>query len=552
MSCNKQDANQSLSTHDVTYSGEGSDGTSILAPPIIIVKTGSQRQMQMQTSNLHIPSAITTSTATATAVSTSTSTSTSTNKRGKRPYGGIVTFVVLLLTGGLAAIFLPIETRRIALIIFTPIYCICILGYIAFLCCVNNEGEEDQYDPEPAVLREYLQKKEAKTAKRRIKQEQKLKQKQKRMQRCNNGKGGNGVSSNTSKLRRHPLTVASTLSLETDESPNQQTGIDNNIDIEASDSIHQPSQSFSQSVDMSRTLTEQSLLTTTFPNFFQEIFPGVSKNFESIEVEFHNLATKVKHRIRPPHQCHTCKTGIHGNGNGTNNGNVNGLDAISTVVCSHGHAPYHGHGIHQHHQHQHQHCHSDEFQSPQTDVENYMPDDYDYSIGADASFDTSLRTEDHDPLLLEEIPIKVNLTGKYKLVHNHNFDAFLKTQNVPMLLRKAANASKPIHTITHEDNMLRIQVDGIVRGDTTFEIGGPPAESNIRYLKFDDHVTWVDDGQAVEVRKVARNAPEGGAVELVVKRTLGNGKHNLVLSSKARFANGDESLESVQTFHRIG
>jgi hypothetical protein len=148
--------------------------------------------------------------------------------------------------------------------------------------------------------------------------------------------------------------------------------------------------------------------------------------------------------------------------------------------------------------------------------------------------------------------MKVNLTGKYKLVHNHNFDAFLKTQNVPMLLRKAANASKPIHTITHEGNMLRIQVDGIVRGDTTFEIDGPTAESNIRYLKFDDHVTWVDNGQAVEVRKVARNAPNGGAVELVVKRTLGNGKHNLVLSSKARFENGDESLESVQTFHRIG
>ena len=120
-----------------------------------------------------------------------------------------------------------------------------------------------------------------------------------------------------------------------------------------------------------------------------------------------------------------------------------------------------------------------------------------------------------------------------------------------MLLRKAANASRPIHTIVHNGTCLRIQVDGIVKGDTTFEIGGPPAQSNIRYLKFDDHVSYVENGQAVEVRKVAKNAPKDGAVELVVKRMLGNGGHNLVLMSKARFANGDESLESVQTFHRI-
>ena len=483
----------------ITRNGEISDA-SISAPPVIILQADSQREI----SNLHPPSS---------------GSATGSTKRPKRPFGGIVTFAILLLTAGLIGIFLPKETRRIALIIYTPIYCTCFLAYILYLCCVNNEGEEDEYDPEPAVLREYLiQKKKNKSKRGKI-----SRRKRKKI-----------VSSNKEEtnmaMKGHPLTVASTLSLETDEIINQHNPIDNNIEIvETSESI-QPSQSTET--------TEQSLLTTTFPNFFQEVFPGVSKNFESIEVEFHNLATKVKHRIRPPHQCHICQSGIHG---------MEGQNVFSTV-CRHGHQAHDEKNHYHHHRH-----HRDEFQRPQTDVENYMPDDYDYTVGDDASFDTSLTTHDHDPrFYLEEIPMKVNLTGKYKLVHNHNFDAFLKTQNVPMLLRKAANASKPIHTITHEGNMLRIQVDGIVRGDTTFEIDGPTAESNIRYLKFDDHVTWVDNGQAVEVRKVARNAPNGGAVELVVKRTLGNGKHNLVLSSKARFENGDESLESVQTFHRIG
>jgi ribosomal protein L24 len=136
-------------------------------------------------------------------------------------------------------------------------------------------------------------------------------------------------------------------------------------------------------------------------------------------------------------------------------------------------------------------------------------------------------------------------------MHNYNFDAFLKSQNVPMLIRKAANSSRPVHTITHEGDRLRIQVDGITKGDTTYVINGPPSGSNIRHLKFDDYVTWVDDGQAVQVRKVAKNAPPNGAVELIVKRQLANHGHNLILTSKAKFEDGSESVESVQTFHRI-
>jgi len=146
---------------------------------------------------------------------------------------------------------------------------------------------------------------------------------------------------------------------------------------------------------------------------------------------------------------------------------------------------------------------------------------------------------------------KVNLTGRFKHIHNLNYDAFLKSQNIPMLLRKAANASRPIHIYTHTGDTLRVQVDGIVKGDSTFTINGPPGSSNIRHLKFDDHVSWVDDGQAVQVRKICQNPPKNGATELFVTRMLSNDGQNLMIFSKARFDDGSESLECVQTFQRI-
>lgn len=156
------------------------------------------------------------------------------------------------------------------------------------------------------------------------------------------------------------------------------------------------------------------------------------------------------------------------------------------------------------------------------------------------------------PVHVTEISI-VNLSGKYKLIHNHNFDAFLKSQNIPFLIRNAANQSRPVHTLTHDTtaNTLRIQVDGITKGDTTYFIDGPPGSSSIRHLKFDDFVTYVDDGRAVQVRKVATNAPPNGAAELIIKRTLANEGNYLLLFSKARFQDGTESIESIQTFHRL-
>ena len=248
-----------------------------------------------------------------------------------------------------------------------------------------------------------------------------------------------------------------------------------------------------------------------FVEFFINTFPGISKSFEDVETQFHTFATRFKRKIKPPQQCYTCR---------------DGADGASTCTAHISHV----------------------YPQPQVDVENYTNRARDDNA-----------TEDMDKInshsSMQDVDIHsycCNITGKYKLVHNHNFDVFLKAMGVPVLLRKAANASKPVHTITHDGRKLRIQVDGITKGDTTFIIGGPPAQSNIRHLKFDDHVTYVDDGDAVEVRKVALNAPANGAVCLLIKRQLANNGHNLVVTSKARFKDGSESLESVQTYHRIG
>ena len=566
-------------------------------PPLEVVQTESISQLQRRSSADN-----STDTGTDTNADTNINTPDTGTTTSKRPFGGIVTLLFLLLTGGGIALFAPHATRKYALIIYLPIYCTCLLAYIIYLCCVNNEGELalDEYDPEPAVLKEYL----LGGADGDLKKSRSADKKKKK-----------GYASPR-------LTFTKTLSMDTDEraianianSKLNSIAIanggadgdgdgdayqdhDHNHHSQSPKPRHRQHNHHHRHHSHIHNQQDENTSELSVANFFQEQFPFLSQSFQGIEAQFHGLATKVRYKIRPPHQCIHCQAGVgHGYGvgsvvagtgsyfldsNGMMNVNLHShghshgnegdcdhdhdrQDAISTV-CAYGH---HDHGDkHDHHAH-------DKFQNPHTDVENYMPDDYDYttttqhaSIDTDLSYDgTSLRTHDIDLSIddstrfnKENIPLPppttpkpyINLTGKYKLVHNHNFDAFLKSQNVPMLLRKAANASRPIHTIVHNGTCLRIQVDGIVKGDTTFEIGGPPAQSNIRYLKFDDHVSYVENGQAVEVRKVAKNAPNDGAVELVVKRMLGNGGHNLVLMSKARFANGDESLESVQTFHRI-
>jgi len=248
--------------------------------------------------------------------------------------------------------------------------------------------------------------------------------------------------------------------------------------------------------------------TTTEPDFdnnFLNFFPALSKSFEEVESQFHTIAMQIQNKIRPPAQCYQCRDGTH--------------EDVQSTVCSHNHTPV------------------------VTEAENYM------------TTDEECGSEDPESDSFEVISIsskkKVNLTGTYKLVHNHNFMEFLKSQNIPVLFRKAANAAKPVHTLYHDGDRFDVQVDGIIKGSASFVIDGPPSKTNIRHLNYEDHATYVDDGQALQVRKVATNPPPDGAMELIVKRELGNNGHNLIMSSKARYKDGSESLESVQTFHRI-
>ena len=262
------------------------------------------------------------------------------------------------------------------------------------------------------------------------------------------------------------------------------------------------------------------ILSNKQKEFFSQNFPNLSRTFETAESKLRLQVTLFQHTMRPPESCMHCKNGTHGHG----------ASSFSSSAAS-----------------SERESHQSDALASAAEIEKYI---------ADSDFSSSTPDQDADTdadISFDEVTVEnnVNLTGKYKLVHNHNFEAFLKSQNVPMLLRKAANASRPIHTITHNGNTLRIQVDGITKGDTTFEIGGPPSNTNIRYLRFEDHVSFVEGGQAVQVRKIGLNAPPNGAVELIIKRELGNNGHNLIVSSKAVFRDGSESLESVQTFHRL-
>lgn len=145
----------------------------------------------------------------------------------------------------------------------------------------------------------------------------------------------------------------------------------------------------------------------------------------------------------------------------------------------------------------------------------------------------------------------VNLTGSYKLVHNNNFEGFLKALNVPLILRKAANAARPVHTYTHIGDTFRVQFEGIVKGDTTFIVKGPPKPSSIRHYKFMDYPTYMEDKRGIMVRKIGQNPKPGACTEIVVTRRLSKNGKMMILTSRALKGNGDEVAVSVQQFARI-
>ena len=148
----------------------------------------------------------------------------------------------------------------------------------------------------------------------------------------------------------------------------------------------------------------------------------------------------------------------------------------------------------------------------------------------------------------------INLTGTYKLVQNDNFDGFLKALNISAILRKAANAARPTHKYTHDGESFRVQIEGIIKGDTTFTLGGPPTTSFLRGHEFLDYPTYLEDKKGVQVRKVLQNQSKNNkwtTAEIIVSRELSRSGKKMIMKSRALDYDGNEVAKAVQIFHRV-
>lgn len=158
---------------------------------------------------------------------------------------------------------------------------------------------------------------------------------------------------------------------------------------------------------------------------------------------------------------------------------------------------------------------------------------------AGAAFETSSQ-EDAE----EEQP--VNMSGAYKLVSNDNFEGFLAVQGVPWALRRAANGVRPTHRITHVGRRLTIKIEGIIESQTTYLIGGPPVETDVRGRIFQDVVRYLESGKGVIVTKKALSED----YDITVQRELSDCKQRITMTSTAFFRDGRESVKCVQQFKR--
>lgn len=140
----------------------------------------------------------------------------------------------------------------------------------------------------------------------------------------------------------------------------------------------------------------------------------------------------------------------------------------------------------------------------------------------------------------------IDMTGTYQLISNQGFEEFLAVQGVPWALRRAANAARPIHRITHKGHELTIQIQGIIESQTTYFINGPPVETNVRGRIFEDVVEYMEDG--IRVRKKALTEE----YDVTVERVLSADRQAIVLTSTAYFRdNNRPSVTSVQHFRRV-
>ena len=167
------------------------------------------------------------------------------------------------------------------------------------------------------------------------------------------------------------------------------------------------------------------------------------------------------------------------------------------------------------------------------------------------------RSTKHKEILVHPIPLPTSsettndgvfsLSGSYKLIKNDNFDGFLEIQGVPWALRRAADAARPTHTISHIGKTITIRIQGIIESQTTYEIDGPLVETNIRGRIFRDQMTYLESGDGIRVSK--EGVTEDYNVETV--RRLSSDKMTITMTSKAIFKDDRGDVVCVQLFERI-
>mmetsp|Transcript_4129 Transcript_4129/g.8529 ORF Transcript_4129/g.8529 Transcript_4129/m.8529 type:complete len:287 (+) Transcript_4129:53-913(+) len=146
-------------------------------------------------------------------------------------------------------------------------------------------------------------------------------------------------------------------------------------------------------------------------------------------------------------------------------------------------------------------------------------------------------------------PQPFDLSGAYKLMSNDGFENFLAVQGVPWALRRAANQARPTHRITHIGNQLTIKIEGIIESQTTYTIGGPPVETNVRGRIFEDQVRYLE-GDTIRGICVSKTALTED-YDVTVQRVLSEDGQSIVMTSRAVFRDDREPVECIQQFQRI-
>jgi hypothetical protein len=109
--------------------------------------------------------------------------------------------------------------------------------------------------------------------------------------------------------------------------------------------------------------------------------------------------------------------------------------------------------------------------------------------GNEEEFETTLLMSPRSAISRSSTQQPIDMSGSYKLVENHNFEAFLGAQGLPWMICRAADRARPVHTITHIGKFITIKIEGIIESSSTYEINGEPLEGLIRGRLFADSVT---------------------------------------------------------------